>query len=317
MDVFANRDGGRNVSLTPLDADEPAEAGRGGRTFGRRKGPLRGKKKRKEGDLEFLPIDLDIGDPLTPVPIYAQSAEPLWPPSRAVCPLPLRFGVRKVPRSLGALVGTVVEPVLIQQVRIALLAVGGASVGIEAVELTGSVVEELEEGEALELEFDEGEEVVKEEEAAEEEASHAAGGGGGEEAAEEGEGFDVAEFASVMGMVATAASSSDFVRKHVKPDEYAAGLAKEAGKAAKKGGPQPSRQEKTLRKILATPLLQVDVQEAMVTIEAAEDDVLAVTEETLAESLNGLIDQVVQHVQKAVEAQAEKAELAAAAASPA
>ena len=96
--------------------------------------------------------------------------------------------------------------------------------------------EKEEQGFEFELEeMDEGED---DEGGDEEDAGGDDGGGGGGEEHGGGEEFEapavdeipIGEIASVAGVAATAAASSDFVRSQVKPEEFAKGKAKEAAK---------------------------------------------------------------------------------------
>ena len=91
----------------------------------------------------------------------------------------------------------------------------------------------------------------------------------------------------MTGLLATAAASSDFVRAHVRPEEFARGKAKETAK--KEAQLSRSGAEARIRKLLATPLPSVDVAEGLQIIEEAEAQNV----------LPSLIDKAVGHVEEA------------------
>jgi hypothetical protein len=207
--------------------------------------------------------------------ILVPSAPPLDSPQ---CPHPLRLRLHESADG-------------VQRVSVA-LPHGGSHVGVDAVQLEGEAEEEEEE------ERDEMELGDDDDDAEEAEAGGEAGGDsdGGEDGGsfDFGEEFPIEEVAALAATTATIAASSDFVRKHVKPAEYTAGLAREAGKKAAKGlVPEPKPEELVILRLLQTPLLELEIEAAMVAIEAAEDAMVD----------GNLIDQAVEHTQQAVEAQ--------------
>lgn len=113
---------------------------------------------------------------------------------------------------------------------------------------------------------------------------------GFEEAVPEFEFPPLEEIATYITLVLTMASSSDFVRSHVDPDGYAKAKAKEAWKKEKQLAGAGA--ELAIKKLLATPLLEVDIGKGIETIEQAE-----------RENVNaGLIDKAAEHVEKVIEA---------------
>ena len=167
------------------------------------------------------------------------------------------------------------------------------SVGLDAIELVESREEAEEfimEGVEAEVEERGGEDGGDGPVSSEEPVSSAGAGAGGGSSSDSAE-LPIGEIATVTGVAATAAASSDFVRSHVKPNEYAKGKAKEAAK--KQAQVARSGAEGRVRKLLATPVLEVDVAEGLSIIEEAEaENVLA-----------SLIDKAAQHVEKAAQAQ--------------
>ena len=114
-----------------------------------------------------------------------------------------------------------------------------------------------------------------------------------EEAEEEAAEFTIPieEITSILAAVATAAASSEFVRKHVKPEEYAKGKAREGGKKdaqLARGGA-----EAAIKALMTTPLDKIDIEEAKKAIDDAED----------ADVLPSMIDKLVERVQEAIELQ--------------
>ena len=97
------------------------------------------------------------------------------------------------------------------------------------------------------------------------------------------------EIATFLTMALTMASSSDFVRSHVDPEGYAKGKAKESFKKEKQLA--ASGAELAIRKILSTPLTDLDIDKALKTIEEAEKENV----------LGSLIDKAAEHVEKALE----------------
>ena len=99
------------------------------------------------------------------------------------------------------------------------------------------------------------------------------------------------EIATLLTMCLTMASSSAFVRSHVDPKGYAEAKAKESYKKQKHLA--ASGAEMAIKKILATPLLELDLAKAMRTIEEAEQQNV----------LGSLIDKAAEHMERAIEAQ--------------
>ena len=114
-------------------------------------------------------------------------------------------------------------------------------------------------------------------------------GGGGE-----GAGIDIesmGEIAALAAAASTAAASSGFVRKHVKPEEYAKDVAKEGARKEQQLG--RNKAEGEIRALIERPLAELDVAEAKKAIEAAEE----------AGVLPSLIDKAVERTQDAAELQ--------------
>ena len=81
------------------------------------------------------------------------------------------------------------------------------------------------------------------------------------------------------------------VRSQINPEAYAAGKAREGARKSAQLGRNTA--EQAVRALLATPLMEVNVEEAKTVIEEAEE----------ANVLPTLIDKAVEHVQDAAEAQ--------------
>ena len=114
-----------------------------------------------------------------------------------------------------------------------------------------------------------------------------------EEAEEEEKEFEIPleEITSLLAALATAAAGSEFVRKHVKPDEYAKMKAREGNKKdaqLARGGA-----EAAVTAIMKTPLEKINIEEAKKVIDEAED----------ASVLASMIDKLALRVQEAVELQ--------------
>ena len=187
------------------------------------------------------------------------------------CPLPLEIQLTNVNGTYA----------MLESVHLSIHSGSGHAhlIGLDAIELIG--VEDVEDLEVeVELEEEEEEEDVGED------AESDAGG-----AAEVESEIPVGEIASVTGVAATAAASSDFVRSQVKPDEFAKDKAKEETK--KELQLARSGAEGRIRKLLATPLEEVDVGEALAIIEDAEAEGV----------LPSLIDKAVEHTEKAAQLQ--------------
>ena len=99
------------------------------------------------------------------------------------------------------------------------------------------------------------------------------------------------EIISLLAAVSTAAASSEFVRMHVKPEEYAKQKAKEGDK--KTAQLAKNSADTAVRALVATPLDKVDIEAAKLTIDEAHD----------ANVMRSLIEKSFEHVQKAVEVQ--------------
>ena len=113
-------------------------------------------------------------------------------------------------------------------------------------------------------------------------------------AVDEGLGFELLSLenlASLIGLLATVAASSDFVREHVRPAEFAQGKAREAAKKQAQLGRHGA--DAAIRRLLATPVDQVDVAAALEAIEAAEEQ----------DVLGSLIDKAALHTQHAAQMQ--------------
>jgi hypothetical protein len=91
-------------------------------------------------------------------------------------------------------------------------------------------------------------------------------------------------------MALTMASSSEFVRSQVDPVGYAAAKAKESNKKEKQLAAAGA--DVALRKVIATPLLELDINQAMQAIDEAEEQNVQAS----------LIDKAVAHTEKAIEA---------------
>ena len=99
------------------------------------------------------------------------------------------------------------------------------------------------------------------------------------------------EITSVLAAVATAAASSEFVRKHVKPETYAKQKAREGDKKA--AADARSGADMKVKAILGTPVEELKIEEAKQSINEAE----------LSGVLPSLIDKAVEHTQEAIEKQ--------------
>ena len=208
--------------------------------------------------------------------------------SRAVCAPPLRLRLHAVNETFPTL----------QSIHISLHSASGHAkmLGIDGIQLIGTKEQaEIEMGELEELEVEEEEEEEEEEEDAGDEGGDSNDDAGGDDSGSEYEmpeaEIPVGEIASVTGIAATAAASSDFVRSNVKPEEFAADQAKESTK--KEAQLQRSGAEAAIRKLLATPLLEVDVGEALEIIDEAEAQHV----------LESLIDKAVEHTERAAQLQ--------------
>ena len=98
------------------------------------------------------------------------------------------------------------------------------------------------------------------------------------------------DIATYLTLVLTMASSSEFVRQHVDPEGYAKAKAKEAYKKEKQLAGAGA--EMAVKKLLTTPLLEVDIASAIEVIERAERENVAAA----------LIDKAVEHTERAIEA---------------
>ena len=165
-------------------------------------------------------------------------------------------------------------------------------IGIDGVQLIGDkVVEEIAWDGLEEMEEPEDDDGGDDGDAGGDDAGAGDSGGGSEHHAGGGEEIPVGEIAGVVGVGATAAASTDFVRSQVKPEEFAKGQAKESAK--KEAQLARSGAEGLIRKLLATPLPEVNVAEALAIIDEAEqENVLA-----------SLIDKAVDHTEKAAQLQ--------------
>ena len=117
-----------------------------------------------------------------------------------------------------------------------------------------------------------------------------AGHHGFEEAMPEFELPPLEEILTFITMCLTIASSSEFVRSHVDPEGYAAAKAKESYKKSKHLAESGALIK--IKKIIATPLLELDIAKAMAVIEEAEKENV----------LDSLIDKATEHTEHAIEA---------------
>ena len=99
------------------------------------------------------------------------------------------------------------------------------------------------------------------------------------------------EIVSLVAAVATAAASSEFVRKHVKPEQYAQMKAKEAQK--KEALAERNGADAAVRALLGTPVDKVDIEAGKGVINDAED----------AKVMPSLVQKALEHVQKAINVQ--------------
>ena len=100
--------------------------------------------------------------------------------------------------------------------------------------------------------------------------------------------FPIEEIISILSSLAVAAAGSEFVRKYVKPQEYAMQKAKEA--ESKKAQLEKNRADQALRAILATPVEEVEIEAAKLAIDEAHE----------ANVMNSLIEKTFEHLQLAV-----------------
>jgi len=98
-------------------------------------------------------------------------------------------------------------------------------------------------------------------------------------------------YIAILSSLAVAAAGSEFVRKYVKPEEYAMQKAKEA--EAKNAQLEKNRADQALRAILATPVEEVEIEAAKLAIDEAHE----------ANVMNSLIEKTFEHLQLAVKVQ--------------
>ena len=96
---------------------------------------------------------------------------------------------------------------------------------------------------------------------------------------------------STLAAVSMAAASSEFGRKHVKPEEYAKQKAKEGEK--KQALAEKNAADTAVRELAATPVEKVDIEAAKLVLDEAHD----------ANVMRSLVEKAFEHVQRAVEVQ--------------
>lgn len=204
----------------------------------------------------------------------------------STCASPLRLNIEAVNESFP----------MVEAIHVSLHSQTGHAMelGLDAIQIVGV----KEKGTIEWDELEEMEEVEDEEDGGDGDGGTDGGGtddGGGDAGGAEFEApemeIPVGEIASVVGVAATAAASSDFVRSNVKPDEFAKDQAKESAK--KEAQLARSGAEAAIRKLLATPLMEVDVGEALEIIDEAEAQNV----------LPSLIDKAVEHTERAAQLQ--------------
>ena len=103
--------------------------------------------------------------------------------------------------------------------------------------------------------------------------------------------LSITDWIELIQALATAAAASELVRMQVKPEQHAAAKAVESAKVQQLN--ERSKAEARLKAIVETPAPQVDIEEAKIAIDDAEE----------ARVLPSLIHKAVEQLQKAVEVQ--------------